>query len=396
VAAESPAPTRAAECQRQAMTERPAIIIVANSARALASSAKRAGFAPLSIDVFGDDDTRETSLAAIKLEGGLADGLAPDKVARAVETLITAYGPIGLTYGAGFEQQPETIAAIARETRIFGNDAETLKRAKDPVALARLCAAIGVSHPPIAFAAPDEPERWLVKRRGGAGGGHIAAAAGPSPTPRDCYFQQRVAGRNISALFVANGKKAEIIGLSAQWTAPTPASPFRYGGAAGPIDLGAAHAEEIARCVASLTSALGLVGLNSVDFLVSEEAVWLIEINPRPGATLDVFEPNEGALFTHHVAACEGYLKPVPMGLSLKAAEIVYAPIDMTPRVEWNWPDWVVDRPPPGTRIAEGDPLCTALASGATVDLARSSVGERARRILAFVQESERWAPSRP
>jgi uncharacterized protein len=378
------------------MTERPAIIVVANSARALASSAKRAGFAPLSIDVFGDDDTRETSLAAIKLEGGLSDGLAPDKVARAVETLFTAYGPIGLVYGAGFEHQPETIAVIARKTRIFGNDAETLKRAKDPLTLARLCAAIGVSHPPIAFAAPDEPERWLVKRRGGAGGAHIAAAAGPSLAPPDCYFQRRVTGRNISALFVANGKMAEIIGLSAQWTAPTPASLFRYGGAAGPIDLGAAQAEEIALCVASVTSELGLVGLNSIDFLVSQEAVWLIEINPRPGATLDVLEPNEGALFAHHVAACEGCLKPVPMGLSLKAAEIVYAPIDMAPRVERNWPDWAVDRPPLGTRIVAGDPLCTVLASGATVDLARSCVSERARSILAVVQESERWAPSRP
>ena len=32
------------------------------SARALASSASHAGFAPLSIDVFGDDDTREIPL----------------------------------------------------------------------------------------------------------------------------------------------------------------------------------------------------------------------------------------------------------------------------------------------------------------------------------------------
>ena len=109
-------------------------------------------------------------MPAIKLEGGLSDGLTRDKVARAVETLISAYGPLGLVYGAGFEHQPETIAAIARKTRIFGNDAETLERAKDPLALAQLCAAIGVSHPPIAFAPPDEPERWLVKRRGGAGG----------------------------------------------------------------------------------------------------------------------------------------------------------------------------------------------------------------------------------
>ena len=104
------------------MTDRPAIIVVAYSARALASSAARAGFAPLAIDVFGDDDTRETSLASVKLDGGLSDGLTPDKVAGAVETLISAHDPIGLVYGAGFEHQPETIAAIARRTRVFGNE----------------------------------------------------------------------------------------------------------------------------------------------------------------------------------------------------------------------------------------------------------------------------------
>ncbi len=371
------------------MTDRPAIIVAANSARRLASSAKRAGFAPLSIDVFGDDDTRGMSLAAIKLGGGLSDGLTHDKVVGAVETLISAYDPIGLVYGSGFEGQPETIAAIARMTRIFGNEAETLRRAKDPFALARICAAIGVSHPEIAFAPPDEPEHWLMKRRGGAGGAHVTAATGSRPAPSDCYFQRRVTGQNISALFVANGQKAGIIGLSEQWTAPTPASPFRYGGAVGPVGVGAAQAEEIGRAIANVTSELGLVGLNSVDFLVSGDAVWLIEVNPRPSATLDVFEPNEGALFAVHIAACEGRLTPVPMGSAFTAAEVVYAPRDMAPRVERNWPDWAVDRPSPGTRIAAGDPLCTTLASGATVELARICVGERARRIVTVVQEWE-------
>ena len=371
------------------MLDRPAIIVVANSARALASSAKRAGFAPLSIDVFGDDDTREASLAAVKLEGGLSDGLTLDKVVAAVETLISAYEPIGLVYGAGFERQPETIAAIARKTRIFGNEAEALKRAKDPLALARLCAAIGVIAPADRVCGPGrtrtlarEETRRRRRRPCRRGDGLAPAVAG-------LLFSAPRYRPGISALFLANGEKAAIIGLSVQWTAPTPASPFRYGGAAGPIDFGAAQAEEIARAVASITSELGLVGLNSADFLVSCDAVWLIEINPRPGATLDVFEPNEDALFAHHVAACEGRLTPVRLGSAYKAAEIVYAPCDMVSRVERNWPDWAVDRPSPGTRIAAGDPLCTTLASGATVDLARNCANERARKILADIQESE-------
>ncbi len=370
------------------MTDGSAIIVVGYSARALASSAARAGFAALSIDVFGDDDMREVSLASVKLDGGLSEGLAFDKVCAAVDMLINTYNPIGLVYGAGFEHQPEIVAAIADRTRVFGNPADILTRAKEPVTLARICAARGIRHPPIAFDLPDQPQLWLTKRRGGAGGAHIAMAEAPGRGGPNSYFQRRAVGKSISALFLASEKKAEIIGLSMQWTAPTPASPFRYGGAAGPVDIDGAHAEEIARSVAAMTFELNLVGLNSADFLVSADAVWLLEINPRPGATLDVFESNEVPLFAHHVAACEGRLTPVP-NLGFKAAEIVYAPYDVVVRALRIWPAWAVDRSPAGTRIAAGDPLCTALGSGATVDLARAYASERARKIITLVQEAD-------
>jgi uncharacterized protein len=371
------------------MIERPAIIVVAHSARSLASSAAHGGFAALSIDVFGDEDTRAASLDSVKLDGGLSDGLAPDKVVRAVESLIKARDPVALVYGAGFEHQPETIAAIARKIRVLGNDAATLKRGKDPLALAEICEANGVRHPPVRSDAPHEPELWLMKRRGGAGGAHIAVAETANRALPDSYFQRRVGGRSVSALFLANGEEAEIVGLSMQWTAPTPASPFRYGGAAGPIDIDPTQAEEIARSVALIASELNLVGLNSADFLVSADTVWLIEINPRPGATLDVFESNEDSLFARHVAACEGRLTPTPPSLAFKAAEIAYAPCDIVIRERRNWPDWMVDRSAPGTSIAGGEPVCTVLASGATVDLARACVGERAREIITLVQEAE-------
>ena len=369
------------------MMDRGAIIVAAYSARALASSAKRAGFAPLSIDVFGDDDMRAMSLSAVKLEGGLADGLAPDKVVGAVEKLTNAHDPIGLVYGAGFEHQPETIAAIARKVHVFGNDADTLQRAKDPLVLARVCAAHSIRHPQVQFSPPDEPELWLVKKRGGAGGDHIAIAEVPSRLWPDSYFQRRVAGRNISALFLASEKQAEIVGLSLQWTAPTRASPFRYGGAAGPIDIEPSHAREIARSIGLIASEFDLVGLNSADFLISDDAVWLLEINPRPGATLDVFESNEAPLFARHIAACEGCLTAASRSMTFKAAEIVYAPHDIVVRCRGNWPDWAVDRSAPGTLVAAGDPLCTTLGVGATVGLAHACARERARRIVALVQE---------
>ena len=371
------------------MIDRPTVIVAAYSARALASSATRAGFAPLSIDVFGDDDTREMSSVSVKLGGGLSEGFTLDKLVCAAEMLISAHDPVGLIYGAGFEHQPETIAAIARRTRILGNRTETLKRAKDPIALARVCKANGVRHPQVAFAPPDEPERWLMKRQGAAGGAHIAVAHEASGASPNCYYQLRVTGESISALFLASEKRTEIIGLSMQWSAPTPESPFRYGGAAGPVDIDPAQAKEIARSVAVIASELDLVGLNSADFMVSTDAVWLIEINPRPGATLDVFESNEVPLFARHIAACEGHLTHASASFAFKAAEIVYAPHGIVVRRRGDWPDWAVDRSPTGTQIAVGDPLCTTLGFGATVDLARACASERARRIIALVQEAD-------
>jgi predicted ATP-grasp superfamily ATP-dependent carboligase len=246
-----------------------------------------------------------------------------------------------------------------------------------------------VPHPAIAFEPAHEPELWLTKRRGGAGGAHIAAAEAGSYARPDSYFQRRVGGKSISALFLASEKKVGIIGLSMQWAAPTPESPFRYGGAAGPVDVDRAQAEEIARSVAAMASELDLVGLNSVDFLVSDDAVWLLEINPRPGATMDVFESNKASLFAHHIAACEGRLTPMSPSSAFKAAEIVYAPHDVVVRRRKDWPDWAVDRSPAGTRIAAGDPLCTVLGSGATVDLARACASGRTRKIIALVQEAD-------
>jgi predicted ATP-grasp superfamily ATP-dependent carboligase len=272
-------------------------------------------------------------------------------------------------------------------TRIFGNSADTVRRAKDPMLLARLCAMAGISHPQVALAAPEEPDRWLTKSRGGAGGAHVAPAASGRASP-DGYFQRRVAGESVSALFVADGQTAGIVGLSSQWTSPTSESPFRYGGAAGPTELGAAQTEEISRSVAFIASELGLVGLNSVDFIVSSDTVWLIEVNPRLGATLDLFEPVGRALFEVHLAGCEGHAVAVPSCSEFRAAEVVYAPGDIVvPRRRRNWPDWTADRPPPGTRVASGDPLCTVLASAATVESARNQVNSRARDVVALVRD---------
>ena len=367
----------------------PTLIVVGYSARALASSARRAGLAPLTIDVFGDSDTREISLATVTLEGGFPDGLTAAAVTPAVEALVCEYNPIGLVYGSGFEHQPELIDALAQEIRVFGNGAQALARAKDPEAFARICASAGVLHPEIAFSPPGRSGGWLIKRRGWAGGAHVRRALPNVALPANGYFQREAKGRSVSALFVADGAAASIIGLSAQWTAPAPLSPFRYGGAVGPIDIEPARAGEIVRAVGGLVRDLGLLGINSADFVISDEAAWLIEINPRPPATLDVFDSDQDPLLAHHMAACGGRITSPAARNAFKAAQIVYAESDSLLQSGADWPDWTSDRPMPGARVKAGDPLCTVVAAAESVEATRRLAGRRSGQIHAFVRE---WA----
>ena len=371
-----------------ANTEMPdalSLIVVAQSARALASAAKRAGYAPLAIDLFGDDDTRAICRATIALEGGLSLGLRRPALIDAVRSFVRRYDPIGLVYGAGFEHQPALIAALAGEVRVYGANAGALSRAKDPVAVALACAGAQVAHPRVEFVPPVDCDGWLKKLRGGAGGGHVRLASGEAATP-GCYFQRRVDGRSVSALFLGDGARANIVGLSEQWTSPDARAPFRYGGSVGPIDISPDRREEIERAVAGATRAFGVVGLASADFVVSDDVAWFIEINPRPGATLDIFDRDEDPLLARHLEAGEGRMTTPAVRTGCKAAEIVYARGDIACPPRTEWPDWVADRPAGGTKIAAGEPLCTVFAAAADAEAARQLVSARAQDVLAIVE----------
>jgi predicted ATP-grasp superfamily ATP-dependent carboligase len=116
--------------------------------------------------------------------------------------------------------------------------------------------------------------------------------------------------------------------------------------------------------IAQIVSAMPLKGLNSADFIVNDDEHWLLEINPRPGATLDIFP---GKLFKAHIDACQGKLPPQPFSSDgAHAAAIVYAERDIASVAAIAWPDWAMDRQAPGTKVAAGEPLCTVRAEAAT------------------------------
>jgi uncharacterized protein len=353
------------------------VLIAAISGRALAVSARRGGYLPLVVDFFGDQDTVAAAQAHVTLCGEVAQGFGEHELMTALERLAARHAPAGVVCGTGFEDRPQVLARLAQRWRLFGNSADTVARVKDPEIFAASCRDCDIAHPRISLSRPPAREGWVAKRRGGSGGFHVAAAPGRE-SGEGVYYQSRVPGTPVSALLLANGVSAVVLGFSVQWACPTSRHPFRYGGAVRPADIAPGLAERLAESACRLAAALSLTGLNSADFMLEGDDFWILEVNPRPGATLDIFETDGGSLFSLHLAACAGDLiDDAPRLDGAKASAIFYAEGDVIAPARFEWPNWCADRPTAGIAIKAGAPLCTVHAAAATATRARALVAER-------------------
>ena len=346
-------------------------------------------------DAFGDSDTAEHAAAARCVTDAARIGFRAKPVFAALAELEASAicPPIGLVLGSGFEDRPKLIAALSRRYRLIGNDAQTIRRAKDPARLFALLDTIGIAHPETQIASPSDLSGWLSKRIGGSGGTHVDAAAAAERSAKR-YFQRHLDGVPFSVLAVAAGGGVQIVGISRQWTVGTGPRPYRYGGAVGPASLPPAIDAILRAAVERGCAALGLIGLVAFDFLLAGDTPHLLDVNPRPSATLDVFDDASGTLFHAHLAACAGRTPRLPAPLGARAAAVLYAdPGQLTIGAD-PWPEWTADRPAPGTRIPRYRPIATVFAAEGTPEAAfdscRRRLDELAEMLYAQAPNRER------
>jgi predicted ATP-grasp superfamily ATP-dependent carboligase len=233
---------------------------------------------------------------------------------------------------------------------------------------------------------PRKAAGWLTKRRGGAGGSHVVPSR-LRTSATNVYYQALVEGRAVSTLFVANGRNARVLGFSEQWTAPAPGRLWRYGGAVRPAAVSEAAAVAMTVAVRRLTQACGLRGLASADFVLGENQPQLLEINPRPGATLDIFAGAANPPLALHLAAVRnGSIPRKPLRFEgASASAILYAPERLIVPRNMVWPVWGADLPKPGERIDKERPICTLLARAGSRGHAKRLVETRKASLLAKI-----------
>jgi predicted ATP-grasp superfamily ATP-dependent carboligase len=363
------------------------LLLVALSARALAAAARRAGRRAVALDLFGDVDLAGLAVAHQRVAGSLEEGFEPSALLAAAERLAPPGRGVGVVWGGGLEGRPELMAALAVGRGLLGTPPSAVARLKDPRAFAALLDRIGLPRPALG-AGPAAGSGWLMKRMGAAGGAHVRAARPGESAAPGWYLQREVGGTPVSALLVADGRRARLLGWSAQWGDQDAAHPFRWAGAVQPAVPAPSIVAAVAAALDRLVGESGLVGLASLDLLVEGEAFHVLEVNPRPGATLDIFDgEGAGSLMAQHLAACEGAFAPPWLPpRAARAMTVLYAdrPLAVPPGLAW--PGWTADRSPDGSRFSAGDPVCTVLAEAADAQAARELVVRRRTAVRAMLE----------
>ena len=357
------------------------LVILGQTGRAAAHAAARAGFQSVVGDMFGDRDTLITALDWRKI--AIDDEGMPDSAdaLQAVEDL--AQPEDGLLLLSGFESRPALIDALAsmaeaKGAQLVGNDSATVAAVKDPSVLFPALNYLGIAHPPTRTDLPENSRGWLSKKIGGAGGSHLTSLCpfGPNDDEGRRYWQQMMPGVPVSVQVLGNGEDAVVLGFCEQWIDPAPDTPFRFGGVALCIQR-PAWADRAEPWALSVTRHFKLRGLGSIDFLIGEDgAPILIEVNPRPGQSLDVLGGHLPQLLALHVAACKGELpaEPLPQPQKSIASAIAYAPRPGKIAHNFHWPPGTADIPRPGRVLVQGQAFVSVIAQEETTALAREAV----------------------
>lgn len=347
------------------------------------------------IDAFADEETEALAEKSIAVQYG-NHGFDAQTLIAAADTL-DASRFIGFVYGSGFEAQPELLARLAERLPLIGNSSEVVAALKNPARFFAALAQLHIPYPQVSQSiAAGDADDYLLKFGGGSGGTHIRSANDQDFSPAaQYYYQQKVAGCPVSILFLADGQEVEVIGFNEQWLNPSVDAPYRYGGAVNHVPLPQHVKTQLIDAANKLTHHFGLIGLNSLDAMVTADSqVWVLEINPRLSATVDLYHTEQPDLLLRHVKVCLGETGlnqhvAGPIDTPHKAHAIVYAKVKMELTAPLPWPEWVVDTPRHSQytkKISPGDPVCSVFACSEQADIAKKLAQSRVDAVINLLQ----------
>ncbi len=356
------------------------LLILGASARAAAFSALRLGLRPSCADLFADADLAAACPSARVAPADYPEGLA---------AFAGRVAPACWLYTGAIENRPGLVERISARHELLGNPGATLRLVRDPIRLDGAVRDAGLDAPQVRLdpAALPEDGSWLSKPLASGGGRGIRPWRG-GDSGRSVYYQERVEGLPLAALFSGDGSGSELLGITRQFVG-RPGNRFAYRGSLGPWPVAPEVREAVDRLGRAVASRFGLLGLFGVDLILLDGRPWPVEVNPRYTASVEVLEWALGrSLLADHLRAFgrdvddRGAISG-PGGFVGKAIVHADRPIVWTrpfdgPADLAVLPE-VADVPHPGTSFWAGEPVLTVFARGETAEACRRELAGRVK-----------------
>jgi predicted ATP-grasp superfamily ATP-dependent carboligase len=333
------------------------------------------GHEVIALDRFGDVDLRAVASGA---SAGSSDELAQ---------LADGIDADAVVYGGDFENRPDLVARLAEGRELLGTPPERLAAVRDPWAVGAAARAAGARAPETRLdrgRAASHPGAWLCKPRQGGGGRGVRRWAG-GRVARGEILQRRIDGLSCSAVAIGDGHRAAVLGLTEQLHRPRG---YGWIGNVTPPRLPDSELAELdgqlrAVC-AEVEARFGVLGVFGVDAVWDGRHAWVLEVNPRAPASLELFGPG---CFEAHLRGALGLdLRSVdPPAATPRVKLVLFAERDVrAPDPGW-WPaDLVRDIPQPGQTIECGVPLCTLVSADESV----SDLADRGARLQSALEQA--------
>lgn len=347
------------------------------SVRQMACSGARASHEIIAADAFGDIDTRECSYAFTKLNFPLNE-----REIKHIEMISENVD--GIIVGSGCEtaKLSEKI-----EKKIIGNPPDIMKEAANKEKLSEYLDDLGIPHPrtytksDISSSARMRFPLVAKPIYGGGGTSNILCRneleLRHALKHKNIIFQEFVKGMPASVSVISTGKKAisicvneQLIGLKSL----NCTHQFVYCGNISPLKT--KFEREMCDIAEIIVLELGLIGSNGVDFIITDDGFFVIEVNPRFQGSLDTVELCTGLnVVDAHLKACGGEL--IEGNIKLRSVDchdlhyaarlIIFAERNciVAKQMKKKYDcKFIADIPPRGRVLRRGEPLASGIGVG--------------------------------
>ncbi len=368
--------------------------VIGFNARPLACSIKKLKTTVYVSDYWGDDDLSaccDEWVAVLDPKPGSRQRETLEKPVPVslVANMLEHFSEIEFDYiviGSGFDDTPATLEPIRKQWKVAGNSTTQMVQARYKKFLRKIVSDVGIEKPITKLAKSANSATnfgeivgypFVIRSLTSGGGSGIRVVTNKEQLddifskhkePRTMFLQQLISGFDASASVLGTGTISKTLSIQGQLIGMPTAGrncDFVYCGNYYPSLVDVRIMDKLESISEEIIDSLGLLGSNGIDYVVDYDGkIWFLEINPRIQGTLEMLErASDMSVSKMHLDAFEGALPDAISEITPCCKMIVYSSRSGQVPDLAKFPS-TVDRSPEGTIVKIGDPICSIIETG--------------------------------